>query len=100
MRFGMFITLVSASLLASCGQSREEADAAAVAASEKATTPPSQIIAVETLCDNGWQATVSIHSNGVGPEVPMGIHRIDPGLRCDPANFIKKRTPVSTNSDS
>jgi hypothetical protein len=90
---------VSALLLSSCGQSRGEAEAAAVAAAEKTTPAPARVIATETLCDGGWQATVSIYSNGEG-EFPMGIHRSDPGKRCDPENFTKIRTPVPTNSDS
>ncbi len=88
------VTIASLSLAACGGQSRQEKEDAAVAASEAAQPAPAVKVAEETMCDNGWLATVSIYRGADGTEMPSGIRRADPGVDCNPANFKKTRTPT------
>lgn len=61
--------------------------------SEAALAAPMSKIADETICDDGWPATISVYSDGTH-EIKSGIRRIE-GPPCKVAGFKSKRIPVA-----
>lgn len=83
MRFGMFIILASAGLLASCGQTREEERATAAKAEEKAVAPEMVRVGEEEFCDGGTVRFRQMYSNDGGvTKSNLGVRTPEPRVRC------------------